>query len=479
MPFSVQVKETHWGAWSAAFFLLSLMLFIVQPSAETAQKPLRYFVPVGVLALGLSLIWFAHAFTGPADQKRPEQVKFSYFFVIASFAILVLPPLVANKMIGSEAMGIVSGCVEDTDFADVNCGPVQTDGAPTPIDGTRAKHNQWLVNIGGAMRPQADCPKDASDCTVGSRERRAYITGGLVVPLPLLVIALFGAAVSLSRRVPEIQKQSEPGYIGTTAQPALTATEAREYLTFQIMQFISAPLIAITAHQVIRPAGEAASVALAFMAGFGSETILLLIRGVAEGIKPKIAGSSMAERVGSVEGVISKDGTPVIAEVMVKGTQLKATSDDQGKFALKQVPAGIQILCILNDKTFESRDVTVIAGASTECNFDLATNRPQPSRTLLNDTSSGNSDAVIEAPVTVDIRLAIENQDLDPGTLRLFLDDIPTVIGDDGMVELSLPPGKSHRIRASAMQQGLEVRGERTTTVSLDDDGSSLSLKLK
>jgi hypothetical protein len=473
-----QLKKSPWGPPTAFFYALTLMVYLLQNRGQNthAAPPGALdwtWIPIltGVLALGWALFWFTHAFTGPVEEKRPEQVKFSYFFVIASFALLVLPPLVNNNAVGSEAMGIVSGCVKQSDSPAISClAPVELE------EKTRAENNQWLVNIGGALTPQAPCTQ--GDCQLGSARNRAFITGGLVVPFPLLVVALFGAAISLSRRVPEIQKQSESAYVGTAAQPALTATEAREYLTFQIMQFISAPFIAITAHQIVRPSGEAATIALAFMAGFGSETILLLIRGVAEGIKPKMADTAQAERVGTVEGVITVDGKPVSTEVTVRGTALTVTSGADGKYAIKGIPAGGQALRVQNGATPETRDVTVRAGASTPCNVDIRGDGKPPPPGLLPDVSSARASLAIAGPDTVDIRMAIDNPDLDPGTLRLFVDDKPVDIGDDGMVELTIEPNVTHYLRANAMRQGVAVSAQETATVTLDDEGSSRSLKL-
>jgi hypothetical protein len=468
-----QYKKSPWGPSTAVFFVLTLLLYLLQNSTGIPEQ-IAPLVPIfGVLALGSVLLWFGYAFTGVAAPKRPEQVKFSYFFVIASFAILVLPPLVNNQAIGSEAMGIVSGCVKGSDSPALNCAP---DSDIT--GGKRVQNNQWLVNIGGALTKQGDCAGSEKECKLGSNQNRAYVTGGLVVPFPLLIIALFGAAISLSRRVPEIQKQSEGDYVGTTMQPVLTATEAREHLTFQVMQFISAPFIAITAHQIVRPSGEAASIALAFMAGFGSETILLLIRGVAEGIKPKIADTAQARRVGTVEGTISADGKPVSMEVTVRGTSLKEKSDSEGKYTIKGVPAGGQILSVLNGETFEIRDVTVKAGESTLCNFDIAAGAPSPASGPLREQLPGGASTAIEGVPTVNIRLAIDNPNLDPGTLRLTVDDRPVVIGDDHTGRIPMTPNVSHRVRADAMREGVAVSAEQIIIVSPDDNGKSFSFNL-
>ena len=103
-----------------------------------------------------------------------------------------------------------------------------------------------------------------------------------MVPLYFVVLSLMGAAVSMTRRVPEYQGQVVQG-----APRPITRNQAREYLVFQIMQVVSAPLIAITAYYSIEPGSRATSVALGFASGFASETVLLAIRALVEKLVPK------------------------------------------------------------------------------------------------------------------------------------------------------------------------------------------------
>ena len=81
-----------------------------------------------------------------------------------------------------------------------------------------------------------------------------------------------------------------------------------------------------------------------------------------------------AAQNGTLTGTVTDTtGAPVAsAEVRVEGTQLHATSDDQGRYELRNVPAGTQTLrvLLLGSKS-TTRLVTVSAGASTEVNFTL------------------------------------------------------------------------------------------------------------
>jgi hypothetical protein len=129
---------------------------------------------------------------------------------------------------------------------------------------------QWVINIGGLV---ASSPESAG---MGHYK----IRGGLVVPLYVIVLALIGSAVSMTRRVPEYQRRA------MDVQEALTNVKAREDLVFQIMQVVSAPLIAITVYYILKPGTPTESAVLGFGSGFASEPILLMIRSLVEKLSP-------------------------------------------------------------------------------------------------------------------------------------------------------------------------------------------------
>ncbi|MCK5353608.1 MAG: hypothetical protein KAJ63_00705, partial [Methyloprofundus sp.] len=115
------------------------------------------------------------------------------------------------------------------------------------FQGSSEANLQWLFNIGGRVV----CGKYRLDT--------CEITGGLVVPLYFVVLALLGGAISLTRRVPEYQKRSAENYQGTVnaKESFMSYEQVRESLAFQIIQFISAPLIAIVAYHLIEPTEQA------------------------------------------------------------------------------------------------------------------------------------------------------------------------------------------------------------------------------
>lgn len=446
----------HRGNWSVTFSVLLLLLclvtaiaYLVEPhlvalatgtadGAALRESPAPHAYKLLLLVtIACAAGWFIHAFTGDPLARRREQVKFAYFFVIASFAVLMIPPFVKSQALGSEPIGIVSGCVADADAAaQLRCDP---DGRPVPRTGAqveegrpaaaasaadtepapRPAHNQWLVNIGGALRAQSELPCTSSSleaCLLGSPGNRVDITGGVVVPLPFVIVALFGGAVSLSRRVPEIQKWSERGFVGTAAEPAIDARQGREELVFQIMQFASAPLIAITAYQVLDPASQAGAVALAFLAGFGSETILLMIRGVANGLHPR--ATLPGRPAAAPAGLDSQGGAVPVA------TWGPGTSD-----------AGLQPLRL-----------GVRPGEDTSA---------EP----------------------VHIRLCVDD-DLEEGSAALSVDGIRVGVPGDGCVELALAPGRPYRVEAHGRRAGREVHGGQTLVVDADDEARPLQLVL-
>lgn len=396
-----------------------------------------WFKALMLATISCGAVWFAHAFTGDSGDRRQEQVTFAYFFMIGTFAVLMIPPFVKSQAIGSEPIGIVSGCVPDAEAVQLRCypdkrAPVETNSDAAAGGETAAgtagerglPHNQWLMNIGGALReqdPQACKPSDPDDCKPGSSGNRVDVTGGVVVPLPFVIIALFGGAISLSRRLPEIQKRSEPEYVATAAEPRLGACEAREQMLFQIMQFVSAPLIAITAHQLIEPERQATAVGLAFLAGFGSESILLMIRGVANGLAPKNLPQPVAAVVPGAEGAA------------VAGPALER-----------------------------------LAGAGTAPGIE---GQAAP----LQLTGTADADRAAQA---IRIRLCIEDEGMEPGSLLLTVDGSPVGLLADGCAELELLPGQTYRIAARGRRAGQEVKGALAFTPSADDEGKPVQLEL-
>ena len=195
-----------------------------------------------------------------------------------------------------------------------------------------------------------------------------FVEGGLVVPFYLIVLSLLGGAVSLTRRIPEYQKQSAPGYAGTEDAPVLTPAELREYLVFQIVQVISAPFIAAVAYYVLAPATTAAIVGLAFASGFASETVLLWVRGVVDKLRPDSTGEKqkgyLTGTVSSLIGSATAEDTKKGVTVSIIGQgELMPTYAPKGQFAINSIPEGEYALEVkLANKKVCTKRVHIQAG---------------------------------------------------------------------------------------------------------------------
>lgn len=163
----------------------------------------------------------------------------------------------------------------------------------------------WLVSIGGVTarryQPVFDGKSPLRPDANSRFEPRQFVEvqGGLTVPLFVVVLAYIGGAVSLSRRIPEYQRRAHKNYQPTESEPAMEAFQARESVVFQIMQLVSAPFLALTSWYIVGPTTLANAVGLAFITGFLSEHVLLMIRGMAEGIRPALTRTAQPPAAGN------------------------------------------------------------------------------------------------------------------------------------------------------------------------------------
>ncbi|TXL00205.1 hypothetical protein BMR02_06160 [Methylococcaceae bacterium HT1] len=196
------------------------------------------------------------------------------------------------------------------------------------------------------------------------------------MPLYFIVLALLGGAISLTRRVPEYQKRSASNYlsIATDKKPYMTKGQVRESLAFQNIQFISAPLIAIVAYQLIDPGNLASAVALGFIAGFSSEAILMMIRQLTNKITP-VATDSLS-LTGSVTGQVCEvagGGKGVKgASVNLVGHNQSIKTDESGHFLIKNTPVGDMAIEVLHKDSSSQESaklvkVTIEQGITTQC----------------------------------------------------------------------------------------------------------------
>jgi hypothetical protein len=239
--------------------------------------------PIAYFFLAVLTITGIYVFSGTVTNNKLNQIiRFCYVFtgiaLLGSLLPFVLPDPFRNTDMASRApIGVLQGCVK----------PPSKDAEKDYPREVLCDHAsvQWVANFGGVVKRSAD------DKTVTGE-----INGGLVVPLYVVVLALFGGAISMTRRVPEYQRRA------LDSHDVLTNAEARENLVFQIMQVFTAPLIAVTTYYIILPDTPLKSVVLGFGSGFASEPILLMIRALVDKLKPA-TGAQQAPANGSAVSV--------------------------------------------------------------------------------------------------------------------------------------------------------------------------------
>lgn len=96
--------------------------------------------------------------------------------------------------------------------------------------------------------------------------------------------------------------------------------------------------------------------------------------------------------------------------------------------------------------------------------------------------AGGNGSAAPTAPAgapTVRVRLAIEGTDgVDPGSLRLLLNEVALPVPDDFLLEVPLEVGLVHRFVAAATRAGQAVGARLEITPTPEDEGRPLALEL-
>lgn len=196
----------------------------------------------------------------------------------------------------------------------------------------------------------------------------------LAVPMYVVILAFVGGAVSLSRRIPEYQKRSDPAFRGTEQQTSLAAVDAREVVVFQIMQLLSAPFIAMSAYYIVGPSTLATAVGLAFACGFASEPILLMIRGIITGIRPEGSRIQTSERHAIQGTVASADGVAVAgaAIAVAELPMFSANTDVTGHYVVPDLSDGVYRVSARTKTESGQRSVTVCEAGAANGDISMA-----------------------------------------------------------------------------------------------------------
>jgi len=380
-----QIK-THWF-WILAYGS-NLVYFIFSLISANYGNDDPFTIPMfpGII---FTFIIFVQIFADPIDPMPPEGLDqekreifekkrshqrykwmiFAYSFMLLSLMLTIYPFINPffdkfhenTKKLREKPISVLIGCSSDSRNKNLSCFKSETkigaDGKletkDVPSDGS------WIINIGGHIKQCRDPNTEVIDKY--GHTFVCPISDGLLVPLYFIILALMGGSISLTRRLPELQKQAGSEHVATERQPKLTQYEFREHLIFQIVQFISAPFLAILAYYLVDPSNTTNAVALAFTAGFASETILLMIRSIANKITPE---TITGPQYGAIAGVVTfKDVAAKKAEVFLsESPQIHSVTDEQGFYILSNVPVGehsISIKSIDNEEILKKDTVKI------------------------------------------------------------------------------------------------------------------------
>jgi hypothetical protein len=416
-PPSSQNGRGRWK-WIPASVLLCLIVFVVASAIAAIENVLGTppniwwtYVPFfALIALSIAFgAWFITCFTGDPlkDDRTLQSFRFAYVFTMTSFAVLVFPMTNPWQPDILGPISLIRGCVdpkaEKTIPDAIACvegsereiivlldTPDEKKDTPDvkklrqykePKGFSDERSYPWLIVIGGSYGVLMSAAKQPDKKTGTSNQPSfSIIQGGFVVPYYIVLLAFVGGAISLTRRIPEYQKQSEDTYVATTDAPKLNEYEARENVIFEIMQLITAPFIAMVAFYAFAPATTAGGITLAFLSGFSSSLILLQLRGMLEGLYPAAtaklslpASTSPASQFGDVSGTVTdSQNQPLVGvniEVQGQTGILPVQTDSQGKFQIPHVPVGQQVLKATSGGNTKSATLQIKAGSANSVNI--------------------------------------------------------------------------------------------------------------
>ncbi len=314
----------------------------------------------GVVPVVAVLLVLATLFTGPLPPRK-ARLLFGFTYLV-TFSACVIPILLTIAV--SQSPYLLETMQQ----------------APVGIVKARAKgldESQWLVNIGGSVQPRAvaaaaaakstadgsvavavtagapgstaapaapasgadgatatatkspagdDTPKAAALPVAAGLDATMEVLGGLAIPLYVLVLAMFGAGINMTRMVPEIQNdydtQAAATPIGALSAPAtlirgLMTQELggvkgsdqagiRQQLIETYMYFLSAPFLAVAVYYLLQVIATSVAqpvlVVIAFATGLMSSTAVGAIMAFADTWLAKAKGTASTEQAQAAAG---------------------------------------------------------------------------------------------------------------------------------------------------------------------------------
>jgi hypothetical protein len=151
------------------------------------------------------VVIFLWAFTGKSSPlKNRMAIIFSYIIIALFLALPLLAPFIL-PLAFPETLELMKRT------------PVGLIVAPVDLESGKAF--QWVLNIGGHVKPS---PQPNSDSIM-------EVEGGLVIPLYVIILSVIGGAINMTRQVPKFQEESETqenGLIGRVVGKFLSGPPA-------------------------------------------------------------------------------------------------------------------------------------------------------------------------------------------------------------------------------------------------------------
>lgn len=264
---------------------------VFPPSDLKPIKGKSIFFWIWVL-LGIYAVVLIFTFTGDLTRGKLHIIMILMYFM--TFLSIIAPSSIAFLL------HYYPGSAQDMELSPIGLVRGTAENISEP---------QWVLNVGGTIVKSpagiTNSPSEAGNA-LNAKNRtaveadHAHIKGGVVVPFYVIWLAMLGAGINMSRRVPRFQvkyakiasedENNDRVAIlkrvvktldfldGERLKDQKGAAEVRGNLIRNFMYLSSAPFLGITVYFLLRVAGTEVSfpamVIMAFFAGFKSDTVI-------------------------------------------------------------------------------------------------------------------------------------------------------------------------------------------------------------